>query len=63
MRAILRRLDKVDRVHLQGELSGPLDGTDALAAAGVRVVTRAGRRSQRHFDNPDSFVRAVAGGA
>ncbi|MFJ1812419.1 MULTISPECIES: alpha/beta fold hydrolase [unclassified Streptomyces] len=63
MREILVGLDAVDRVYLQGELTGELDGADALEAAGVRVVTVPGAGHNVMFDNPDAFVRAVAGEA
>lgn len=62
MREILTGLHTVERVYLQGEFTGPLDGADALAAAGVRVVTVPGAGHNVMFDNPDAFVRAVAGG-
>ncbi|MFJ8109238.1 alpha/beta fold hydrolase [Streptomyces sp. NPDC096132] len=63
MREILTGLDTVDRVYLQGELTGPLDGADALEKAGVRVVTVPGAGHNLMFDNPDAFVSAVAAGA
>jgi pimeloyl-ACP methyl ester carboxylesterase len=63
MRDILAGLNAVERVYLQGELTGELDGADALEAAGVRVVTVPGAGHNVMFDNPDAFVRAVAGGA
>ncbi|MDR6975101.1 pimeloyl-ACP methyl ester carboxylesterase [Streptomyces sp. 3330] len=62
MREILAGLDGVERVYLQGGLSGALDGADALEAAGVRVVTVPGAGHNVMFDDPDAFVRAVAGG-
>ncbi|MDQ0989377.1 alpha/beta fold hydrolase [Streptomyces sp. V3I7] len=60
MRTILEALT-IDRVYLQGELSGELCGRDRLEAAGVHVVTvpRAGHNIM--FDNPDAFAAAVAG--
>ncbi|MFH9550469.1 alpha/beta fold hydrolase [Streptomyces sp. NPDC017435] len=61
MREILTGLDAVDRVYLQGRLTGELGGADALEAAGVRVVTVPGAGHNVMFDNPDAFVRAVAG--
>jgi pimeloyl-ACP methyl ester carboxylesterase len=61
MREILTGLDKVERVYLQGEHSGELDGAEALEAAGVRVVTVAGAGHNVMFDHPDAFVAAVAG--
>ncbi|MDF3149183.1 MULTISPECIES: alpha/beta hydrolase [unclassified Streptomyces] len=60
MRDILEGLS-VDRVFLQGELSGELPGRQALEAAGVRVVTVPGAGHNVMFDNPDAFVAAVAG--
>ncbi|MFF5184289.1 alpha/beta fold hydrolase [Streptomyces sp. NPDC000345] len=63
MREILTGLDRVDRVYLQGELTGPLEGADALERAGVRVVTVQGAGHNVMFDNPDAFVEAVAAGA
>jgi pimeloyl-ACP methyl ester carboxylesterase len=61
MRDILAGLDTVERVYLQGELSGELVGADALEAAGVRVVTVSAAGHNVMFDNPDAFVTAVAG--
>ncbi|CAM5679345.1 alpha/beta fold hydrolase [Streptomyces canus] len=60
MRAILEGLS-IDRVYLQGELSGELEGRRKLEASGVRVMTvpRAGHNAM--LDNPDAFVAAVAG--
>jgi pimeloyl-ACP methyl ester carboxylesterase len=60
MRRLLEALP-ADRVYLQGELSGELDGRESLEAAGVRVVTvpRAGHNVM--FDNPDALVGEVAG--
>lgn len=63
MREILMGLDKVERVYLQGGSSGPLDGADALRAAGVRVETVPAAGHNVMFDNPDAFVKAVAGDA
>ncbi|MFF1303218.1 alpha/beta fold hydrolase [Streptomyces sp. NPDC058307] len=60
MRAILEGLP-VDRVYLQGELSGELEGRKTLEAAGVRVVTVPGAGHNVMFDNPDAFAAAVAG--
>jgi pimeloyl-ACP methyl ester carboxylesterase len=59
-REILQGLP-VDRVYLQGELSGELAGRQALEASGVRVVTVPGAGHNIMFDNPDAFVAAVAG--
>ncbi|MET8244146.1 alpha/beta hydrolase [Streptomyces sp. NPDC005202] len=60
MRSILLGLT-VDRVYLQGELSGELGGREELEAAGVRVVTVPGAGHNVMFDNPDVFAAAVAG--
>ncbi|WP_037677907.1 alpha/beta fold hydrolase [Streptomyces griseus] len=60
MRDIIERLP-IERVYLQGGLSGELPGTDALEAAGVRVVTVPGAGHNVMFDNPDAFAAAVAG--
>lgn len=62
MRTILEELT-VDRVYLQGELSGELPGGERLEAAGVRVVTVPGAGHNVMFDNPDAFVAEVAGRA
>ncbi|NUP21709.1 MAG: alpha/beta hydrolase [Streptomyces sp.] len=60
MREILEELS-IDRVYLQGELSGELPGRQALETAGVRVVTVPGAGHNVMFDNADAFVAAVAG--
>ncbi|OLZ72075.1 alpha/beta hydrolase [Streptomyces sp. IMTB 2501] len=60
MRTILEELP-VERVYLQGEISGELKGRESLEAAGVRVVTVPGAGHNVMFDNPDAFVEAVAG--
>ncbi|MCT9082231.1 alpha/beta fold hydrolase [Streptomyces fulvoviolaceus] len=60
MRDILEGLP-IDRVYLQGELSGELEGREALEAAGVRVVVVPGAGHNVMLDRPDSFVAAVAG--
>lgn len=60
MRCILHELP-IERVYLQGELSGELAGREALEASGVRVVTVAGAGHNVMFDNPDAFVAAVVG--
>jgi pimeloyl-ACP methyl ester carboxylesterase len=59
MRSILEEL-AVERVYLQGEHSGELDGRERLEAAGVRVVTVPGAGHNVMFDNPDALVAAVA---
>ncbi|MEU6270817.1 alpha/beta hydrolase [Streptomyces populi] len=51
----------MERVYLQGELSGELPGSEALEAAGVRVVTVPGAGHNIMFDNADVFAAAVAG--
>ncbi|MFF8319580.1 alpha/beta fold hydrolase [Streptomyces bobili] len=63
MREILAGLDTIERVYLQGELSGPLDGAEALEAAGVRILTVPAAGHNVMFDNPDAFARAVAADA
>ncbi|MFE9017217.1 alpha/beta fold hydrolase [Streptomyces sp. NPDC007808] len=60
MRDILEGLS-IDRVLLQGELTGELPGAQALEAAGVRVVTVPGAGHNVMFDDPDTFAAAVAG--
>ncbi|MFJ8783710.1 alpha/beta fold hydrolase [Streptomyces sp. NPDC102476] len=60
MRAILEALS-IDRVYLQGELSGELEGRKMLEASGVRVVTVPGAGHNVMLDNPDAVVAAVAG--
>lgn len=60
MRTLLEGLT-VDRVYLQGELSGELAGQEALEASGVRVVTVPGAGYNVMFDRPDAFAAAVAG--
>ncbi|MCX3062608.1 alpha/beta fold hydrolase [Streptomyces beihaiensis] len=59
MRRMLEELD-VDRVYLQGELSGELPGADALEAAGVRVVRVPGAGHNVMFDAPDAFAAALS---
>jgi pimeloyl-ACP methyl ester carboxylesterase len=60
MRTILEAAS-VDRVYLQGELSGELEGREGLEAAGVRVVTVPDAGHNVMFDNPEAFAAAVAG--
>ncbi|MEW2163746.1 alpha/beta hydrolase [Streptomyces sp. NPDC007084] len=60
MRRMLTGLT-IDRVYLQGELSGELPGAQDLEAAGVRVVTVPGAGHNIMFDNPDVLVAVVAG--
>lgn len=60
MRDMLLRLP-VDRLCLQGELSGELPGRSGLEEAGVRVVTVPDAGHNIMFDNPDIFAAAVAG--
>jgi pimeloyl-ACP methyl ester carboxylesterase len=60
MRRMLEGL-AIDRVYLQGALSGELPGREALETAGVRVVTVPGAGHNIMFDNPDAFVAEVAG--
>ncbi|WP_415952269.1 alpha/beta fold hydrolase [Streptomyces sp. KLOTTS4A1] len=51
----------MERVYLQGALSGELPGRTALEAAGVRVLTAPDAGHNVMFDNPEFFARAVAG--
>lgn len=60
MRRMLMDLP-VERVFVQGGLSGELDGRDELAASGVRVITVPEAGHNVMFDDPDAFVSAVAG--
>jgi len=60
MRAILEALP-MERVYLQGELTGELEGREGLEVAGVRVLTVPGAGHNVMFENPDAFVSAVAG--
>ncbi|MBP2055054.1 pimeloyl-ACP methyl ester carboxylesterase [Streptomyces griseochromogenes] len=60
MRTMLEGLT-IDRVYLQGEHSGELQGREDLEAAGVRVVTVPGAGHNVMFDNPDAFAAAVVG--
>ncbi|MFF4835126.1 alpha/beta fold hydrolase [Streptomyces sp. NPDC001315] len=60
MRTILEEL-AIERVYLQGGLSGELAGREALEAAGVRVVTVPGAGHNVMFDNPDAFIAEVKG--
>ncbi len=60
MREILTGLP-VERVDLQGDRSGALDGAHALEKAGVRVVTVPDAGHNIMFDNPAAFAKAVAG--
>ncbi|MFE0175416.1 alpha/beta fold hydrolase [Streptomyces sp. NPDC059002] len=60
MRRMLMDLT-VDRVYVQGALSGELSGEGDLVAAGVRVVTVAHAGHNVMFDNADAFAAVVAG--
>ncbi|MFF3401937.1 alpha/beta fold hydrolase [Streptomyces sp. NPDC002659] len=59
MRRMLMELP-AERTYLQGERSGELAGSEALAASGVQVVTVPDAGHNVMFDNPAAFVRAVA---
>ena len=59
MRHLLERLP-MPRTYLQGGLSGPLDGADALTAAGVRVVTVPAAGHNVMLDAPEQFARVTA---
>ncbi|MZD06412.1 alpha/beta fold hydrolase [Streptomyces sp. SID5785] len=60
MRRMLEDLP-VERVYLQGALSGELAGAEALSAAGVDVVEVPGAGHNVMFDAPDAFAAAVRG--
>ncbi|MGA4838115.1 alpha/beta fold hydrolase [Streptomyces sp. G45] len=60
MRAMLMGLS-VERVYVQGKLSGELPGAEELRAAGVRVVTVPGAGHNVMFDQPAAFAAVVAG--
>ncbi|MFF0970462.1 alpha/beta fold hydrolase [Streptomyces sp. NPDC003703] len=60
MRDMLVRLP-VDRLCLQGELSGELPSRSGLEEAGVRVVSVPDAGHNIMFDNPGMFAAAVAG--
>ncbi|MGW2224428.1 alpha/beta fold hydrolase [Streptomyces formicae] len=58
MRRMLTDLT-LDRVYVQGALSGELPGEDGLVAAGVRVVTVPDAGHNVMFDNPAAFAAAI----
>ncbi|GHH61747.1 MULTISPECIES: alpha/beta fold hydrolase [Streptomyces] len=60
MRRILEGL-AIDRVYLQGALSGELKGREGLEDAGVRVVTVPGAGHNIMFDDPAAFAAEIAG--
>ncbi|WP_282791637.1 alpha/beta hydrolase [Streptomyces sp. CC224B] len=60
MRAMLKEIP-VERVYVQGELSGELPGADDLALSGVRVVTVPDAGHNVMLDNPDAFAAVLAG--
>ncbi|GHE38408.1 alpha/beta hydrolase [Streptomyces longispororuber] len=60
MRAMLKEIP-VERVYVQGELSGGLAGADDLALSGVRVVTVPDAGHNVMLDNPDAFAAVLAG--
>ncbi|MFJ9963691.1 alpha/beta fold hydrolase [Streptomyces avermitilis] len=60
MRRLLEGMT-ADRVYLQGELSGEVEGRRDLEAAGVRVVTVPGAGHNVMFDNPAAFAAEVVG--
>ncbi|MEV4033280.1 alpha/beta fold hydrolase [Streptomyces umbrinus] len=62
MRRILEGL-AIDRVYLQGALSGELKGREGLEDAGVRVVTVPGAGHNIMFDDPAAFAAEIAGTA
>ncbi|NEB74080.1 alpha/beta hydrolase [Streptomyces sp. SID14478] len=60
MRRMLEEV-KVDRVYLQGALSGELPDRESLVAAGVQVIDVPDAGHNVMFDNPDAFAAAVRG--
>lgn len=62
MRRMLEGL-AIDRVYLQGALSGELKGREALEDAGVRVVTVPDAGHNIMFDDPAAFAAEAAGTA
>ncbi|MFF9896860.1 alpha/beta fold hydrolase [Streptomyces longispororuber] len=60
MRAMLKEIP-VERVYVQGELSGELPGADDLALSGVRVVTVPDAGHNVMLDNPDAFAAVLTG--
>jgi pimeloyl-ACP methyl ester carboxylesterase len=60
MRRMLRDLP-IDRVYLQGELSGQLPDAEGLSADGVKVVDVPGAGHNIMFDAPDALVAALRG--
>ncbi|WP_327669324.1 MULTISPECIES: alpha/beta hydrolase [unclassified Streptomyces] len=60
MREMLTALT-IDRVYLQGALSGELPGRDGLVSAGVQVVDVPGAGHNVMFDNPEAFAAALQG--
>ena len=54
--ARILRGSPIERVYLQGELSGELAGQSELEASGVRVVTVAGAGHNVMFDDADAFA-------
>ncbi|MEI5100687.1 alpha/beta hydrolase [Streptomyces sp. PmtG] len=60
MRVMLRALP-MERVYIQGALSGELSGSEELAASGVRVVIVPDAGHNVMLDNPAAFAAVVAG--
>lgn len=51
----------MERVYLQSELSGELEGREALEAADVRVTTAPGAGHNVMLDRPDALAAVVDG--
>ncbi|MEU9518869.1 alpha/beta hydrolase [Streptomyces sp. NPDC048224] len=51
----------IERVYIQGERSGEVEGREALETAGVRVTTVPGAGHNVMLDRPDAFAALVAG--
>lgn len=60
MRAMLMGLP-MERVYLQGALSGELAGAGELMASGVRVLTLPNAGHNVMLENPEAFASAIAG--
>lgn len=60
MRAMLMALS-VERVYVQGALSGDVPGGDDLEASGVRVVTVPDAGHNVMLDNPGAFAAVLTG--
>lgn len=63
MRRMLMAATSVDRVYLQGGLSGELPGEDGLVASGVRVVSVPDAGHNVMLEAPEAFAAVVSGAA